>query len=51
MAGIGTAALMVFIIIICIIAIYQWWRELTEMQKAIVIGAIIVCAIILIFGP
>jgi hypothetical protein len=51
MSGIGTAALTVFIIIVCLIAVYQWWKELNDMQRLLIIGFAIVALIVLIFGP
>jgi hypothetical protein len=51
MAGIGTAAVTIFIILICLFAVYEWWNSLNDKQRLLIIGLIIVCGIVLIFGP
>jgi hypothetical protein len=51
MSGIGTAAVTIFIILVCLFAIYEWWNSLNDKQRILVIGVIIVAVIVLIFGP
>lgn len=51
MSGIGTAAVTIFIILVCLYAIYEWWNSLNDIQKLFVIGIIIVAGIVLVFGP